>query len=385
MTIGIIVQKYFCNNLGVYALSYCAIDTIVSFCKKNNVAHEIRIFTTDDERLRKEITEVFPYRNIKVFPQLEIKDIPSYFRYAKELAACNVVLDTGLGDGFSDIYSNAKFLLQFFLKRIPEWKHCKLILLPQTLGPYKSPLFEKMAAKVIHRSAVCYARDELSHSYAKKIAPKSNVILTTDMAMRLPTSETVYPMPTGMNIGLNVSGLLYMGGYTKSNQFGLQFDYSEFVDKLIERLLARHVNVHLIAHVYRNNGEGDEFANQILSEKYKDLIVAPEFASPMEAKAYIRKMDFFIGSRMHSTIAAISSGIPVCPVGYSRKFNGLFETVGYDNYIDATKQELSDALDKILYMIDHRDEVHSDVINAMFKAGTLGDTFYDTLENVLSG
>ena len=46
-------------------------------------------------------------------------------------------------------------------------------------------------------------------------------------------------------------------------------------------------------------------------------------------------MDLFSGARMHSTIGAVSSGVPVIPVAYSRKFNGLYGSLQYQWLIDA--------------------------------------------------
>lgn len=385
MVIGIVVQKYFCNNLGVYALSYCAVDAVIRYCKKAKTPVEVRIFTDEHERVCEEVKRVFQYDGVKAFPIIKIRKPAAYMEYARHIAPCDIVLDTGLGDGFSDIYSSGKFVLQYFLKRIPEWKGCRTVLLPQTIGPYKKKQFERNAGAVIRNAAACFARDEASCSYAKKISGAENVILTTDMAMRLPRSSAQYEIPEGINVGLNVSGLLYMGGYTRSNQFHLKYDYSAFIDRLIERLAQKHCRVHLIAHVYRNNGEGDEFACRKLAEKYGDLIVAPEFPSPMDAKAYIAGMDFFIGSRMHSTIAAISSRVPVCPVGYSRKFNGLFETIGYSHYVDATKESMEDSIDKILSLLDRREQVKTDVEAAMTRADSLCDVFSAGLERVFDG
>lgn len=38
---------------------------------------------------------------------------------------------------------------------------------------------------------------------------------------------------------------------------------------------------------------------------------------------------------MHATIGAFSSGVPVVPMAYSRKFNGLFvDTLQYDAMVD---------------------------------------------------
>ena len=46
-------------------------------------------------------------------------------------------------------------------------------------------------------------------------------------------------------------------------------------------------------------------------------------------------MDFFVGARMHATIGAFSSGVPVVPMAYSRKFNGLFiDTLDYPYICD---------------------------------------------------
>ena len=42
---------------------------------------------------------------------------------------------------------------------------------------------------------------------------------------------------------------------------------------------------------------------------------------------------------MHSTIAAFSSGVPVVPMAYSRKFNGLFsDTLQYPHVADMKAQ-----------------------------------------------
>lgn len=385
MIIGIIVQKYFCNNLGVYALSYCAIREIIGFCKDIGASIQIRIYTEQHQKVRETVKKEFEYDNIRTYPIIEIKNPRSYFDYYNSISQCDIVFDTGLGDGFSDIYSDGKYLLQYFLKRIPEWGGCKMVLLPQTIGPYHKRIFEITAGTIIKKSKLCFVRDNASYEYAKKISrgKEDKVILTTDMAMMLPYSPEQYQIPDGINIGLNISGLLYMGGYTKSNQFHLKYDYSCFVDRLIEQLITKKLSIHLISHVYRNNGEGDEFASNVLSQKYKELIVAPEFSSPLEAKAYIRQMDFFIGSRMHSTIAAISSGVPVCPVGYSRKFNGLFDTIGYKNYVDATKEDMETSISKIEHMIDNREVVKQEVLTTIKKTENLWMRFHEEMNDLL--
>ncbi len=41
---------------------------------------------------------------------------------------------------------------------------------------------------------------------------------------------------------------------------------------------------------------------------------------------------------MHACIAAFSSGVPVVPMAYSRKFEGLFGTIGYERTVDCTSE-----------------------------------------------
>ena len=77
--------------------------------------------------------------------------------------------------------------------------------------------------------------------------------------------------------------------------------------------------------------------------------MAPAFLNPIDAKSYISGMDFFMGARMHSTIAAFSSGVPVVPMSYSRKFTGLFNcTLDYDAVVDL-KTETSNEIEAFIF------------------------------------
>jgi polysaccharide pyruvyl transferase WcaK-like protein len=58
---------------------------------------------------------------------------------------------------------------------------------------------------------------------------------------------------------------------------------------------------------------------------------------------------------MHACIGAYSAGVPVVPIAYSRKFNGLFNTLGYEYYVDGKTDTVDGALEKILSAFDKRD------------------------------
>jgi len=64
-----------------------------------------------------------------------------------------------------------------------------------------------------------------------------------------------------------------------------------------------------------------------------------------------------MGARMHACIAAFSSGVPVVPMAYSRKFAGLFGALGYNETVDCTTQSADDILTRIFDAYDRRTEL----------------------------
>jgi len=81
----------------------------------------------------------------------------------------------------------------------------------------------------------------------------------------------------------------------------------------------------------------------------------------MEAKSFISSMDFFVGARMHACIAAFSSGVPVIPMAYSRKFNGLFDSLEYSHVLDCLKISTDQGFQMLTNALDKLDELEDEV------------------------
>jgi polysaccharide pyruvyl transferase WcaK-like protein len=142
-------------------------------------------------------------------------------------------------------------------------------------------------------------------------------------------------------VGLNISGLLSMGGYSRANMFGLRIDYLDLMRAVIERFLEEHqVYLILVPHVYGEgqNSESDALACEKLfaefQPKYPQRItrVVGKY-NQNQIKYIIGMCDFFIGARMHACIAALSQYIPAVGIAYSRKFIGVFETIGIQSLV----------------------------------------------------
>lgn len=277
--------------------------------------------------------------------------------FAAAARRLDLVIDIGAGDSFADIYGRKRLGFLIAAKAIVMATGTPLVLAPQTIGPFASRFWGWIAERIVASAAASFARDALSIEALKSPKARARVRLASDVAFALPFTRPERPAGGPTRVGINVSGLLYHGGYTGRNEFGLAFDYAAFSARLIERLLAEPgVEIALTPHVITEPGvrEDDHAACALLAERY-GLAPPPRFRDPVEAKSAISGMDFFVGARMHSCIAAVSSGVACAPIAYSRKFEGLFGALGYHETVDARALDADAALAAVMSTFERRE------------------------------
>ena len=281
----------------------------------------------------------------------------------KPFKNCDYIFNIGQGDSFADIYGTERFRWIDKIHKIAQLYHKPYCLLPQTIGPFSNESLKHRAVKNIEKASLVMARDEQSLEYVKQIAPKQEKIGNyIDVAFMLPYKKESFDS-NHIHVGLNISALLWNGGYTRGNQFGLKEDYPTLVRSIINLFLSdNRVILHLVPHVVdkERSLENDYAVCYDIQKEFGNqrLVLAPFFLGPCEAKGYISGLDFFIGSRMHATIAAFSSGVPVVPMAYSRKFNGLFmETLDYKYMTDLKKDSNAETLKTIKSAFDQREHL----------------------------
>lgn len=356
IVIGVLGFEFVSPNKGCEALVYSFFELIDSF--RNSA--------------RKKIVYVFAQNELGIlpakYPDIEFIAMPVnlrdiHFKYFKALMRCDYIFDVTMGDSFSDIYSKEYFNYLVKLKRITLLFNKAYILLPQTYGPFKTNNSKSKAKKVLNKAMRIYCRDEMSQKVLSESFGINDAYNTTDMAFALPFDKKMFSFDSNQKIklGFNISGLLYKGGFNSSNQFDLSVNYKKFVEDIINFYSNNDkYEIHLIAHVLdtRDNAYDDDYKIcTLLSENNKGIVLAPEFSNPIEAKSYISNMDIFIGSRMHATIAAFSSGVVTIPVSYSRKFEGLYNGICYEYIINAREENNSAIFEKIKSYIDNSEKL----------------------------
>ncbi len=297
------------------------------------------------------------------------------------LREMDVVGDIRGGDSFSDLYGWRRFLLGFLVAWTVILVKGELVQFPQTYGPFQRAWTRWLGQYLLKRSRVIVARDRESQWVAQQlVGPTKYVWLSPDVAFALEVEvpsrlETDPPLNlsvlTGAKlgtppIGLNVNGLMYNGGYTRDNMFGLKLDYGALLPRLAATLLEEYPGeLWLIPHTYApaQSVESDQEACRRVRAalpphlQLRTRVVFGDY-NCHQLKGVIGQCEFFVGSRMHACIAALSQGIPTVGIAYSRKFVGVFETVGMGDWVlDARGIGESEAVTRILELYRQRDAV----------------------------
>lgn len=327
LTIGLLWHSTTSDNLGVGALTEAQIYIINKAAANLGIKVRYRIFGTNGGK------DYFASdTSIEKGINVSLKRILiGVSDYPKKVRECDLVFDIGEGDSFADIYGQPRFYVQILSKLIVLFYGKPLILSPQTIGPFEGKINRKIANALMRRCAKVFARDGLSYEYLQSNNLAEQADEAIDVAFRLPFQRPQHSADK-VRVGLNVSGLLYNGGYTEKNQFGLTVNYPELTRSILDEFTQRQdCEVWLVPHVLTDTFpvEDDVRVSLQLQALYPSVKLAPHFGSPSAAKSFISGMDFFVGARMHACIAAFSSGVPVVPLAYSRKFNGLFNALEY--------------------------------------------------------
>lgn len=285
----------------------------------------------------------------------------------KTISQADFILDIGQGDSFADIYGEHRFKTIDRIHKLALKYHKPYCILPQTIGPFKDEKVRQQAHISIANASVCMTRDKQSFNYVKENVPEQKKVKEyIDVAFFMPY-DVIKQDKKYTHIGVNISTLIWNGGYTKDNQFGLKCDYQKTIRAIIEYFLKQpDTKVHLVPHVVgaERHIENDYAVSYDLWREYanQNLVIAPFALSPVDIKSYIAGLDFFVGARMHATIGAFSSYVPVVPMAYSRKFNGLFlDTLDYPYMCDMKTQTIDEILNVIKDAYTKRNELKASV------------------------
>ncbi len=411
MKILLIGAVFDTGNLGVSALAESSIKVIV----RRWPSAEIKIFGGQREACRYDLdimgrrmsVELLPLRYskniflpnhffvlflasllVRIFPFRRLRDfLASRNKYLKAIFDADLAVDITGGDSFSDIYGLYRFMYILLPKLLIIRFRKKLVMLPQTYGPFNGRLSRTLSRYVLRRASIVHSRDRAGTECVRALLgprPSANgekIRFTPDVAFVLDPVEPAAEQSAFVQnvraksttlVGLNVSGLLFNSAASQS-RFGLKCPYPSSVGSIVGRLLEKpDVTVLLVPHVFPYRGDDSESDVKACTAVYDStgaaqrarLVNLRDKYSHNEAKHIIGQCDFFIGSRMHSCIAAMSQGVPTVGVAYSQKFHGVFETVDMSGCVaDARSLDERELAEKVDSLFLERARISKDLQN----------------------
>lgn len=347
--IGLVGHSFSRGNFGLCALAFGELSVIETACAELGLDYQVTCFETginmpcnDNPKVKLE--------------QYNLKDIRST---ARQFSTCDLIFDITGGDSFSDIYGVKLFIVHCFIKLAVLLSKTPYICAPQTYGPFKHWWVKKLANYYISKSKGVYGRDKNSSSSLSDNNQK-RIKCVADLGFFLPFIQL--PKFIKPTVGFNVNGLIYQN----ENLLGKGNNYRELCNELIKFVKSIDYDVVLVPHVVgvEPGIDNDYYVCKELAAKHN----LPEpifFSDPKEVKGYISKCHFFIGSRMHATIGAVSSDVPTLPLAYSRKFEGVYDTIGYNYTLDLKVSKKEEILDRIRELLGEKcNVVKEDVAKA---------------------
>ena len=258
-------------------------------------------------------------------------------------------LDISGGDSFTDLYGPQRFQTVCLPKLTALRLGRPLILLPQTYGPFQAEDTRRRAASIVRRASMAWARDARSFETLKQLLGDAfdperhrvGVDVAFGMKAQAPGADAAAALPFEAAaragrpvVGFNVSGLIWNDPEKARTRYGFRADYREVVVRFLTRLLEREdIELLLVPHVLAASGhvESDTDACVAAREALPEALRARAHVlrgvdTAPQAKWVIARCDWFCGTRMHATIAGLSSAVPTAAIAYSLKTAGVFET-----------------------------------------------------------
>lgn len=342
------------------------------------------------------------YTNIRVSAALHLPGNPAL----RAIDSADAILDVSGGDSFTDLYGPNRFRAVTLPKQLALSRRRPLILLPQTYGPFKDPAIRRTAVDVLRRTTMAWARDEDSYTALRELLgddfDATRHRRGVDMAFGLqPRTPRQAETDDGLRalldlqrplLGFNVSGLL-LNDPDAAQRYGLTLDYRDFVDRFVARVLTdSDAQIMLVPHVLGAPAAVDadrevcvSLREALPAAQRERVSIVPDGLTPGETKWVISRMHWFCGTRMHATIAGLSSGVPTATVAYSLKTRGVFASCGQQDHVaDARSVTTSDALEQMWWSWNARDETRpaltEQVAGTIEAAGRQMDVIIETAD-----
>jgi colanic acid/amylovoran biosynthesis protein len=208
-----------------------------------------------------------------------------------------------------------------------------LYLYSQSIGPVHGKVQEIILKFALNRVRIVEPREDLSVEYLKRLKIKTKIMQTTDPVFSLDITEK----HSSISVDNNKENV----GFTVRKWFSNELQYNQYVKAFAA--LIDSVSVSNKAHFYyvpqviaANFGDDDrkvaEDVLKLVNNKEAVTLISDDL-HPLEIAGFCAKLDFFVGTRMHSNIYALINHIPTLAIEYEPKTRGIMRSLDLEDYV----------------------------------------------------
>ena len=221
-----------------------------------------------------------------------------------------------------------------------------VILLPQAFGPFDKEETKVAFRRVIENANLVFARDRVSYQYAIELASNS------DKVMRAPDITLFYPDDISDEIQVNSNYVCIVPNARMLDQGKKQWSkiYESYLIQISREILSQGLQIQIVVH--DSSGQDLSIAKRILNQFSSADAVIVNKSDPLVIKEVIGGSLMLVGSRYHSLVASLSKNIPVIALGWSHKYEMLFEDFGVEQFMVSHDTSIEAVLELIKKLSD---------------------------------
>lgn len=290
------------------------------------------------------------------------------------------------GGGYMQSFNIKHFLTDFIYHYtqlyITRFYKKPYYIFAQTIGPF-SKITKKLVAPIINDATAVFAREKISFDYVKANFDNKNVVLTSDVAFLL-NSQTINNFQIKKN-GTNVGVTLRSWNFPNHiNAQHLKDKYQQSIVEFIDWLTRNDTNVFIMPQCIGPSTDNDLIISNKIYNKIQNknkVKVVDKDLTPGQLKYLYGKMDYFVGTRMHSNIFSLSEGIPCLAISYDPKTDGIMELFGLSDYvIDINEIDTKKLIQTFKKLVQNKKEVKNKIDKKLID---IKDNAFDNFQRIL--
>lgn len=213
----------------------------------------------------------------------------------------------------------------------------RLVMLPQSIGPFYHPLQVRLAQMIVQGADLVLTRETISLRRARDLGARA-VDCEPDLAFGFPSAPPEvarawlrWHVPADLPATMYV-GITAIDWQEQNTLFRQQQQYEQVLVEFIDRLTAQGAVVVLFAQTCGpGHAEDDRLVNLRIHRRVRDqqrVFMINDPLHPALLQALYGCMNYFVATRLHSFILATNAGVPAITIGYLSKSAGILSDMG---------------------------------------------------------